>query len=72
VRNAGGKVTNWALELGSPLVLEKNFHWSGTVLETGTKVSVDGWLANNGQNLSERQKRDIARRSGAFRGLGIF
>jgi hypothetical protein len=50
VQDASGKTTSWALELGSPRVLEKNYHWSGNVLAPGGKISVDGWLAKNGQN----------------------
>jgi hypothetical protein len=50
VQGANGKTTSWAVELGSPRVLEKNYHWSGNVLAPGVKVSVDGWLAKNGQN----------------------
>jgi hypothetical protein len=50
VQDASGKTTSWALELGSPRVLEKNYHWSSNVLAPGGKVSVDGWLAKNGRN----------------------
>jgi Family of unknown function (DUF6152) len=49
VQDASGIITNWALELGSPRVLEKHYGWNGNLLKTGDKVSVDGWLAKNGQ-----------------------
>jgi hypothetical protein len=51
VRDANGTITNWTLELGSPGVLEKNYGWKENFLKAGDKVTVDGWLAKNGQNL---------------------
>ncbi len=51
VRDASGTITNWALELGSPTVLEKHYRWNGNLLKTGDKVTVDGWLAKDGRKL---------------------
>ncbi len=51
VRDASGTITNWALELGSPRVLEKHYRWNGNLLKTGDKVTVDGWLAKDGRKL---------------------
>ena len=51
VRDASGTITNWALELGSPRVLEKHYRWNGNLLKTGDKVTVDGWLAKEGRKL---------------------
>jgi Family of unknown function (DUF6152) len=48
VRDAGGAITNWALELGSPRVLEKYYGWKGNQPKAGDKVAVDGWLAADG------------------------
>lgn len=51
VRDASGTITNWAIELGSPRVLEKNYLWNRNLLKTGDKVTVDGWLAEGGRKL---------------------
>ena len=51
VRDASGMITNWAIELGSPRVLEKNYLWNRNLLKTGDKVTVDGWLAEGGRKL---------------------
>jgi hypothetical protein len=45
VRDANGTVMSWALELGSPRVLEMNYRWNSNLLKKGDKVAVDGWLA---------------------------
>jgi hypothetical protein len=50
-RDASGTITNWTLELGSPRMLEKNYQWSASLLKMGDTVSVDGWLAGNGDKL---------------------
>jgi hypothetical protein len=39
--------TDWAVELGSPTVLAK-YGWTQKQLKAGDLVSVDGWLASNG------------------------
>jgi Family of unknown function (DUF6152) len=51
VRDASGTSTNWALELGSPRVLEKKYRWNANVLKTGDSVTVDGWLAKDGRKF---------------------
>lgn len=51
VKDPTGKVTSWAVELGSPRVLEKNYHWKANTLSSGGNVTVDGWLAKDGGNL---------------------
>jgi hypothetical protein len=50
VKDAGGKITSWTVELGSPRVLEKNYRWKANTLAPGGNVSVDGWLAKDGHN----------------------
>jgi len=49
-RDASGATTTWALELGSPKVLEANYRWAENLMKTGDNISVDGWLASDGQN----------------------
>jgi hypothetical protein len=47
VRNPGGALTNWEVELGSPNGLLR-YGWSRTTLTPGMTVTVDGYLARNG------------------------
>ena len=50
VTDAGGKVTNWALELGSPNGLMRN-GWTRNTLKIGDAVNVEGSLARSGRPL---------------------
>jgi hypothetical protein len=47
---ATGKVTNWALEMGSPNGL-MNQGWTRNTLKVGDVVTVDGSLARSGRPL---------------------
>ena len=47
VTDAGGKVTNWAMELGSPNGLMRN-GWTRNTMKIGDKVSVEGTMAKDG------------------------
>jgi hypothetical protein len=47
---AGGKVTNWAIELGSPNGLMRA-GWTRNSLKIGDIVSVEGSLARSGEPL---------------------
>lgn len=47
---AGGKVTNWAIELGSPNGLMRS-GWTRNSLKIGDIVSVEGSLARSGEPL---------------------
>ena len=47
---AGGKVTNWAIELGSPNGLMRS-GWTRNTLKIGDIVSVEGSLARSGEPL---------------------
>ena len=44
VTDAAGKVTNWAMELGSPNGLMRN-GWTRNTLKIGEQVAVTGYLA---------------------------
>jgi hypothetical protein len=46
-----GKVTNWALEMGSPNALTR-LGWSRTSMKPDDIVTVDGTLAKDGSNLA--------------------
>lgn len=50
-RDGGGTVTAWLVELGSPRVLEKNYQWTANVVKEGDTITVDGWLAKDGQKF---------------------
>ena len=52
VRDPGGGVTNWALELASPSELTRN-GWTRESLHVGDAVTVDGNLARDGSKLAE-------------------
>jgi len=44
VKDSGGSISNWAVEFGNPLELEKN-GWKSNSLKIGDVVSVEGLLA---------------------------
>jgi len=46
-KDSGGKVTNWAFEMGSPNVLIRQ-GWRKTALKEGDQVSVEGYAAKDG------------------------
>jgi len=46
LKDANGKVANWALECGSLAMLSR-FGWSPTVLKKGDQVTVDGFVAKD-------------------------
>jgi hypothetical protein len=51
VKDGGGGVTNWNLELASPNVLTRN-GWSRTSLKVGDAVTVDGVAARDGSKMA--------------------
>jgi hypothetical protein len=51
VKDEGGKVTNWELELGSPNGLMRR-GWSRNTLKIGEVVKVEGSLAKDGSKLA--------------------
>ena len=50
-KDPSGKVTNWAIEMGSTLSLVR-LGWSRTSIKPGDVVTIDGFLARNGGNLA--------------------
>jgi Family of unknown function (DUF6152) len=46
-----GKVTNWALEMGAPAVIQRN-GWTRTTMKIGDIVIVTGTKAKNGKPLA--------------------
>jgi hypothetical protein len=51
VKDASGKVTNWALEMGAPSGLQRQ-GWTRNTLQVGDQVKVEGTLARNGTPLA--------------------
>jgi len=43
-----GKVTNWAMEMGAPAVIQRS-GWKRTSMKLGDLVTVEGFQAKNGQ-----------------------
>ena len=50
VTDASGKVTNWAMEMGSPNGLMRN-GWTRNTLKIGDVVAVEGSMARSGRPL---------------------
>lgn len=51
VKDAGGAVTNWELELGSPNTLIR-YGFKRDSLKIGDEITVDGYLAKDGSKLA--------------------
>jgi hypothetical protein len=56
VKDGGGKVSTWDLELASPNTLERG-GWTRKSLKVGDVVTVNGYLAKDGTNLAHA--RDV-------------
>ena len=54
VKDASGKVVNWEVELGPPAGLMRR-GWSRNTLKVGESVTVNGFLAKDGSNLTNAQ-----------------
>jgi Family of unknown function (DUF6152) len=48
VKDADGKVTNWAFETDSPIVLEKDYNWHNHYLKPGDQITVTVWPSKLG------------------------
>jgi DNA/RNA endonuclease YhcR with UshA esterase domain len=59
VKDDGGNVTNWNLELASPNVLTRN-GWSRTSLKEGDEVTVEGSRARSGANMANARTVTLA------------
>jgi hypothetical protein len=56
VKDGGGKVSTWDLELASPNTLQRG-GWTRKSLKVGDVVTVNGYLAKDGTNLAHA--RDV-------------
>jgi hypothetical protein len=59
VKDETGKLTNWNLELGSPLFLRR-LGWQRDSLKIGDQVTVDGYLAKDGSKMANARKVILA------------
>jgi hypothetical protein len=59
VKEDGGKVTNWGMEMASPNILIRA-GWSRNSLKVGDMVSVDGFRAKDGSFLANAQMVTLA------------
>ena len=50
IKDDGGAVTNWGMELASPNLLVRN-GWTRSTLKAGDVVTVDGYAAKNGKSI---------------------
>ena len=55
VKDSSGKVTNWKIEMGSPVQLTKA-GWTKDKLKAGEMVSLQGWQAKNGTNFANAEE----------------
>src|SRR5262252_3204968 len=67
VKDAGGTVTNWNFELGSPILLRK-LGWKQDSLKVGEQVSVEGYLAKDGAKMANARKVTLSDGRNVFAG----
>jgi len=61
VKEEGGKVTKWELEMGSPnLLLSQG--WTLNSLKAGDVVTVEGYPAKNGSKIANARKVTLSAR----------
>src|SRR5215475_3193785 len=54
VKDQSGKIINWEVELGPPAMLMRN-GWTRNSLKIGETVTVNGFVAKDGSNLTNAQ-----------------
>src|SRR4029434_3605578 len=67
VKHARDAVTNWNFELGSPIMLRK-LGWRQDSLKIGEQVSVEGYLAKDGEKMANARKVTLADGRNVFAG----
>ena len=55
VKDESGTLTNWNLELGSPL-FQRRLGWQRDSLKIGDHVAVEGYLAKDGSKMANARK----------------
>jgi len=59
VKDEGGNVTNWNIELGPPLILRRA-GWNQNSLKVGDRVTVQGYRAKDGSKMANGSKATLA------------
>ena len=59
VKDDGGDITNWALEMGPPNGLQRN-GWTRNTMKVGDEVIVDGTLAKDGSKQANARSVTLA------------
>jgi hypothetical protein len=59
VKDDGGSITNWALEMGPPNGLQRN-GWTRNTIKVGDEVIVDGTLAKDGSKQANARSVTMA------------
>lgn len=67
VKDQDGKVTNWNIELGPPLIL-KRLGWRYDSLKIGDQVTVEGYSAKDGSKMANARKVTLADGRSVFAG----
>lgn len=67
VKDAGSRVSNWAIEGGAPNTLYRA-GWRRDSLKIGDVVTVDGYLARDGSNLANMRTVTLADGRNVFGG----
>ena len=69
-KDASGKVVNWEVELGPPAMLMRQ-GWTRNSLNVGDTVTVNGFLAKDGSNLTNAQTVTLSDGKKVFAGSSI-
>jgi uncharacterized protein DUF6152 len=69
-KDANGKVVNWEVELGPPAMLMRQ-GWMRTSLKIGDMVTVDGFLAKDGSNLTNARTVTLSDGKKVFAGSSL-
>src|SRR6516225_4377845 len=67
VKDEGGNVTNWNIELGPPLILRRA-GWNQNSLKVGDRVTVQGYRAKDGSKMANGSKVTLADGRDVFSG----
>jgi hypothetical protein len=71
VRDATGKIVNWACEMGSPNALQRQ-GWNRNTLQIGMKVAFEGTLAKDGTPKTNARNVTVdGKRLGAASSEGV-
>jgi hypothetical protein len=71
VTDAQGSVSNWRVEMGSPITLLR-YQWKRDTVKVGDKVTVDGYLGRDGSNLLSAKTVKLANGSVVSAGSGTL